>query len=164
MASKQVAVKKYVVRLSEEERARLEGFIGKGKRAALLLTRARILLKADVSEAGEGWSDSRIAEALDTSVATVERTRRQLVEEGFDAVLTRKSNPNSAPRRIFDGEAEARLIALACGPAPAGRARWTLRLLEEKVVELQIVASASDNTIGRTLKKTFSSPISGANG
>ncbi len=164
MASKQVAVKKYVVRLSEEERARLEGFIGKGKRAALLLTRARILLKADVSEAGEGWSDSRIAEALDTSVATVERTRRQLVEEGFDAVLTRKSNPNSAPRRIFDGEAEAKLIALACGPAPAGRARWTLRLLEEKVVELQIVASASDNTIGRTLKKTFSSPISGANG
>ena len=164
MASKEVAVKKYVVRLSEEERARLEGFIGKGKRAALLLTRARILLKADVSEAGDGWSDSRIAEALDTSVATVERTRRQLVEEGFDAVLTRNSNPNSARRRIFDGEAEAKLIALACGPAPAGRAKWTLRLLEEKVVELQIVASASDNTIGRTLKKTFSSPISGGNG
>jgi transposase len=164
VASKEVAVKKYVVRLSEEERARLEGFIGKGKRAALLLTRARILLKADVSEAGDGWSDSRIAEALDTSVATVERTRRQLIEEGFDAVLTRKSNPNSAPRRIFDGEAEAKLIALACGPAPAGRAKWTLRLLEEKVVELQIVASASDNTIGRTLKKTFSSPISGGNG
>ena len=164
MASKEVAVKKYVVRLSEEERARLEGFIGKGKRAALLLTRARILLKADVLEAGDGWSDSRIAEALDTSVATVERTRRQLIEEGFDAVLTRKSNPNSAPRRIFDGEAEAKLIALACGPAPAGRAKWTLRLLEEKVVELQIVASASDNTIGRTLKKTFSSPISGGNG
>ena len=143
---------------------RLEAFIRKGKRAALLLTRARILLKADVSEAGDGWSDSRIAEALDTSVATVERTRKQLVEEGFDAVLMRKSNPNSAPRRIFDGEAEAKLIALACGPAPAGRAKWTLRLLEEKVVELQIVASASDNTIGRTLKKTFSSPISGSNG
>ena len=164
MASKEVAVKKYVVRLSGEERARLEAFIGKGKRAALLLTRARILLKADVSEAGDGWSDSRIAEALDTSVATVERTRKQLVEEGFDAVLMRKSNPNSAPRRIFDGEAEAKLIALACGPAPAGRAKWTLRLLEEEVVELQIVASASDNTIGRTLKKTFSSPISGSNG
>ena len=164
MASKEVAVKKYVVRLSEEERARLEEFISKGKRAAPLLTRARILLKADVSEAGDGWSDSRIAEALDTSVATVERTRRQLVEEGFDAVLTRKSNPNSAPRRIFDGEAEAKLIALACGPAPAGRAKWTLRLLEEKVVELEIVESASDNTIGRTLKKTFSSPISGSNG
>ena len=164
MASKEVAVKKYVVRLGGEERARLEAFVGKGKRAAPLLTRARILLKADVSEAGDGWSDSRIAEALDTSVATVERTRRQLVEEGFDAVLTRKSNPNSAPRRIFDGAAEAKLIALACGPAPAGRARWTLRLLEEKVVELQIVESVSDNTIGRTLKKTFSSPISSNNG
>ena len=164
MASKEVAVKKYVVRLSEEERARLEGFIGKGKRAAPLLTRARILLKADVSEAGDGWSDSRIAEALDTSVATVERTRRQLVEEGFDAVLTRKSNPNSAPRRIFDGEAEAKLIALACGPAPAGRAKWTLRLLEEKVVELQIVESASDNTIGRTLKKPSQAPSQAAMG
>ena len=164
MASTEVAVKKYVVRLSGEERARLEEFIGKGKRAAHLSTRARILLKADVSEAGDGWSDSRIAQALDTSIATVERARRLLVEEGFEAVLTRKSNPNSARRRIFDGEAEAKLIALACGPAPAGRAKWTLRLLEEKVVELQIVESASDNTIGRTLKKTFSSPISGMSG
>ncbi len=147
MAGKEVAVKKYVVRLSEEERARLEAFVRKGKRAAPLLTRARILLKADVSEAGDGWSDSRIAEALDTSIPTVERARRQLVVEGFDAVLTRKSNPKSAPRRIFDGAAEAKLIALACGSAPAGHARWTLRLLEEKVVELQIVGSASDNTI-----------------
>ena len=164
MASKEIAVKKYVVRLSEEERARLDEFIRKGKRAGHLLTKARILLKADVSEAGGGWSDSQIAEALDTSIATVERTRRQLVEEGFEAVLTRKYNPNSAARRIFDGAAEAKLIALACGPAPAGRARWTLRLLEEKVVELQIVESASDNTIGRTLKKTFSSPISSSNG
>ena len=151
MASKEIAVKKYVVRLSEEERARLDEFIRKGKRAGHLLTKARILLKADVSEAGGGWSDSRIAEALDTSIATVERTRRQLVEEGFEAVLTRKYNPNSAARRIFDGAAEAKLIALACGPAPAGRARWTLRLLEEKVVELQIVESASDNT-SATLK------------
>ena len=164
MSSKEVAVKKYVVRLSGEERARLEAFIGKGKRAAPLLTRARILLKADVSDAGDGWSDSRIAEALDTSIATVERTRRQLVEEGFDAVSTRKYNPSSAPRRIFDGAAEAKLIALACGPAPAGRAKWTLCLLEEKVVELQIVERASDNTIGRTLKKTFSSRISSSNG
>jgi hypothetical protein len=78
--------------------------------------------------------------------------------------LTRKYNPNSAPRRIFDGAAEAKLIALACGSAPDGRAKWTLRLLEEKVVELQIVERASDNTIGRTLKKTFSSPISSSNG
>ncbi len=142
MACKEVAVKKYAVRLSEEERARLEEFIRKGKRAGHLLTKARILLKADVSEAGDGWSDSRIVEALDTSIPTIERTRRQLVEEGFEAVLTRKYNPNSAPRRIFDGAAEAKLIALACGPAPTGHAKWSLRLLEEKVVELQITTAS----------------------
>jgi len=129
-----------------------------------LSAKARILLKADVSEAGEGWSDGMIAQALDTSIANVERTRRQLGEEGFEAVLTRKYNPRSAPRRIFDGVAEAKLIALACGPAPEGYARWTLSLIEQKVVELNIVDKASDNTIGRTLKKTFSSRISSSNG
>jgi len=129
-----------------------------------LSAKARILLKADVSEAGEGWSDGMIAQALDTSIANVERTRRQLGEEGFEAVLTRKYNPRSAPRRIFDGVAEAKLIALACGPAPEGYARWTLGLIEQKVVELNIVDKASDNTIGRTLKKTFSSRISSSNG
>jgi len=153
VAAKEIAVKKYVVRLSADERAQLNDLIRKGKRSAQLLTKARILLKADVSEAGEGWSDSRIAAALDTSIANILRTRRQLVEEGFEAVLTRKYNANSAPRRIFDGASEAKLIALTCGPAPAGHAKWTLRLLEEKVVELQIVERASDNTIGRTLKK-----------
>ena len=163
MAGKEIAVKKYVVRLSAEEREKLASLIRSGKRSAQLLTKARILLKADVS-AGEGWSDSWIAEALDTSVANVERTRRQLVEEGFEAVLTRKYNPNSARRRIFDGVAEAKLIALACGPAPAGYARWTLSLLEQKVVELNIVEKASDNTIGRTLKKTLSSLTSRSNG
>ena len=157
MAANEIAVKKYVVRLSAGEREQLEALIRKGKRPAQILTKARILLKADVSEAGDGWSDSRIAEALDTSIATVERTRRQLVEEGFEAVLIRKYNPRCARPRIFDGAAEAKLIALACGPAPAGQARWSLRLLEEKVVELRIVDSVSDNTIGRTLKKTFSS-------
>ena len=164
MAGKEIAVKKYVVRLSTEEREQLSELICSGKRSARLLTKARILLKADVSEAGEGWSDGKIAEALDTSVANVERTRRQLVEEGFEAVLTRKYNPRCAPRRIFDGVAEAKLIALACGPAPEGYARWTLSLLEKKVVELNIVEKASDNTIGRTLKKTFSSRISSSNG
>ena len=138
--------------------------IKKGKRSAQLLTKARLLLKADVSEAGEGWSDSRIAAALDTSIATIERTRRQLVEEGFEAVLTRKYNPNSARPRIFDGAAEAKLIALTLSAAPEGFARWSLRLLEEKVVELQIVERASDNTIGRTLKKTFSNRTSSSNG
>jgi poly-gamma-glutamate capsule biosynthesis protein CapA/YwtB (metallophosphatase superfamily) len=164
VAGKEIAVKKYVVRLSAEERQKLSEFIRSGKRSAQLLTKARILLKADVSDAGEGWSDSKIAMALDTSVANVERTRRQLVEEGLEAVLTRKYNPRCAPRRIFDGVAEAKLIALACGPAPEGYARWTLSLLEQKVVELNIVEKASDNTIGRTLKKTFSSRISGSNG
>ena len=164
MTGKEIAVKKYVVRLGAQERAQLNDLIRSGKRPAQLLTKARILLKADVSEAGEGWSDSAIARALDTSIANIERTRRQLVEEGFEAVLTRKYNPNSARPRIFDGAAEAKLIALTCGPAPAGYARWTLSLLERKVVELNIVGKASDNTIGRTLKKTFSSRISSSNG
>src|SRR2546429_2354756 len=153
-----------MVRLDVEERDRLNALIRKGKRSAKLLTKARILLKADVSDAGEGWSDSRIAAALDTSIATVERTRRQLVEEGFEAVLRRKYNPNSARPRIFDGVAEAKLIALTLSPAPEGFARWSLRLLEEKVVELHIVERASDNTIGRTLKKTFSNRIASSNG
>jgi hypothetical protein len=164
VAGKEIVVKKYIVRLSSDERETLMVFVGSGKRSAQLLTKSRILLKSDVSDAGEGWSDSRIAEALDTSVANVERTRRQLVEEGFEAVLSRKYNPLSARPRIFDGASEAKLIALACGPAPAGYARWTLNLLEEKVVELKIVAKASDNTIGRTLKKTFSNRISNSNG
>ena len=164
MAGKEIAVKKYVVRLSAEERAQFDELIRKGKRSARLLTKARIPLKADVSDLGEGWSDSRIAVALDTSIATIERTRRQLVEEGFEAVLRRKYNPNSARPRIFDGAAEAKLIALTLSPAPEGFARWSLRLLEDKVVELQIVERASHNTIGRTLKKTFSNRIASRNG
>ena len=164
MAKKEIAVKKYVVKLSGEERERLEALIHAGKSSARMLTRARILLKADVSEAGEGWSDSAISAALDTSVNNVARTRQQLVEEGFEATLSRKYNPNSAWPRIFDGAAEAKLIALACSPAPEGFARWSLRLLEEKVVELNIVAKASDNTIGRTLKKTFLNRTAGGNG
>ena len=164
MAKKEIAVKKYVVKLSGEERERLEAMVRAGKGSAPILTRARILLKADVSEAGDGWSDSAISAALDTSVNNVARTRQQLVEAGFEATLKRKFNPNSARPRIFDGTAEAKLIALACSPAPVGFARWTLRLLEEKVVELNIVEKASDNTIGRTLKKTRSSRTAIGNG
>src|ERR1700689_254234 len=115
--------------------------------------KARILLKADAAEGGEALSDSQIAAALDTSVDTVARTRQQLVEEGFEAVLVRKHSPASARTRIFDGASEAKLIALACSEPPKGRKRWTLELLEEHVVELKIVDRASDNTIGRTLKK-----------
>jgi hypothetical protein len=155
----EVAVKKYVVRLSAEERETLASLIHKGKRPAAQVLKARILLKADISGAGEGWSDGHIVAALDTSLSTVFRTRQRLVEEGFEAVLNRKHSPNSARRRIFDGAAEAKLITLACSPPPNGRARWTLVLLEDKVVELRIVERASDNTIGRTLKKTFSNRI-----
>src|SRR5258708_29591442 len=135
-----------------------------GKHPAQSLTKARILLKADVSEAGEGWSDSAISAALDTSINNIGRTRGRLVEEGMAAALTRKYNPNSARPRICDGAAEAKLIALTCSPALEGFARWSLRLLEEKVVELNIVEKASDNTIGRTSKKTLSTPIAIGNG
>ena len=149
----EVTVKKYVVRLSKNERSVLEDLISKGKHPAATILKARVLLKADVSDAGEGWSDSRIVKALDTSVATVARIRQRLVEDGLDAVLTRKHSPNSARKRVFDGAAEAKLIALACSEPPKGRSRWTLALLEDKVVELKIVERASDNTIGRVLKK-----------
>src|SRR5215471_920761 len=161
MAAKEISVKKYVVRLSGEERERLQALIRKGKSPA---QQARILLKADVSEAGAGWSDDRIIKALDTSVSMVYRGRKQLVEEGFEAVLSRKQRATPAVARIFDGEKEAKLIALACSKPPKGRARWTLRLLENKVVELGIVDLASDSTIGRALKKTLFSPIAASTG
>lgn len=164
MAAKEISVKKYVVRLSEDERNRLDEMIHKGKSSAQRLMKARILLKADVSEGGEGWSDRRIMEALETSASNVYKTRQQLVEEGFEAVLSRKQRARPPVEPIFDGEKEAKLIALACSEPPQGRARWTLRLLEEKVVELDIVDRASDNTIGRVLKKTHSSRISSNNG
>jgi hypothetical protein len=156
VAAKEIAAKKYVVKLSAAEREQLDSLIHTGTHPAQKLMKARILLKADAGAAGEAWSDSQIAAALNTSLATIARTRQQLVEEGFEAVLTRKHSPASARTRIFDGAAEARLIALTCSEPPKGRARWTLTLLEDKVVELNIVARASDNTIGRTLKKTRS--------
>ncbi len=153
MAAREISVKKYVVKLSDDERARLNELLRKGKSPSKLLLKVRILLKADASQAGEGWSDSRIIEALETNAPMVYRVRQQLVEEGLDVVLSRKQRATPAIPRIFDGEKEAKLIALACSQPPCGRVRWTLRLLEEKVVELNIVDRASDNTIGRTLKK-----------
>src|SRR6187549_1701087 len=164
MAAKEISVKRYVVRLSADEREQLEALIRKGKNPAQRILKARILLKADVSGAGEGWSDSRIIKALETSLSMVYRVRKQLVEEGFEAVLSRKPRATPAVPRIFDGEKEAKLIALACSKPPKGRARWTLRLLENKVVELHIVDRASDSTIGRTLKKTLFSPIAASTG
>ena len=141
------------------QRAQLNDLIHKGKRSAQLLTKARILLKADVSEAGEGWSDGQIAAALDVGIATVQRTRRQLVEEGFESVLTRKYNANSARPRIFDGVAEAKLIALHVGLRRQVTPNGACACSKRKSSNCQIVERASDNTIGRTLKKTFSSRI-----
>jgi hypothetical protein len=161
---KQHGLKKYIVRLSDAERAELNALIDKGKHPARTLLKARILLKADASAAGPGWADGDIAAALETSIDTVAKTRQQLVEEGLEAALTRKHSPASARPRIFDGAAEAKLIALACSAPPPGRVRWTLDLLEEAVVERKIVERASDNTIGRTLKKTRSSPTCKSNG
>lgn len=154
---------KYVVRLSADERMDLERMIRTGQGASNRLLKARILLKADVSSDGPGWDDARIAEALETSASTVFRTRRQLVEDGLEAALARKKR-STPPSRIFDGAAEAKLIALACSEPPQGHARWSLRLLETRVVELGIVEAASDSTIGRVLKKTRSSRIKAGTG
>ena len=164
MAAKDIAVKKYVVKLDEAERNRLEVLINKGKSAAKRLLKARVLLKADSGAHGEGWSDGRIVEALDTNISMVTRVRQQFVEEGLEAVLSRKLRDSPARMPIFDGEKQARLTALACSTPPEGRARWTLRLLEDKVVELGIVERASDNTIGRVLKKTCFSLTARNNG
>jgi hypothetical protein len=164
LAAKEISVKTYVVKLSNEERQQLETLVRKGKSPAQRMLKARILLKTDVSEAGEGWSDSRIIAALDTSPSMVYRVRKQLVEEGLEAVLSRKQREMPAVAPIFDGEKEAKLIALACSKPPKGYARWTLRLLENKVVELGIVDRASDSTIWRTLKKTLFGPIAASTG
>ena len=136
MTAQQPAAKKYIVKLSAEERDRLNGLIQKGKVPARQALKARILLKADASEAGDAWSDSQIAAALDTSSDTVARTRQQLVEGGIDAALTRRHSPNSARKPIFDGAAEAKLIALACSAPPKGRKRWTLTLLELSLIHI----------------------------
>ena len=167
MAVKEIAVKKYIVKLTEAEREYLQTLINKGKSPAKRLLKARILLKADASEQGESWSDGRIIEALDTNMSMVTRVRQQFVEEGLEAVLSRKQRESPARTPIFDGEKQARLTALACSTPPEGRARWERRLagrdqiniaaprlLEDKVVELGIVERASDSTIGRVLKKT----------
>jgi hypothetical protein len=142
--------KKFVVRLSVEERGKLEALVAKGKVAARKQTRARILLKADCSPLGPAWSDEQISDAL--GVMAVHRVRRAFVEGGLDGVLVRRPVPRRP--RMLDGDQEARLIALACGSPPAGRCRWTLRLLADKFVELGHVDRVSQETIRRTLKKT----------
>jgi hypothetical protein len=151
--------KKYVVELSSDERAHLEGLISKGKSSAKAILKARILLKADQGPLGPSWTDDRIVEALDTNPSMVTRVRRQLVEEGLEAVLARKKRATPPIAPIFDGAAQARLIALACSEPPAGHARWSIRMLADKVVELKIVEAAHFNTVGRALKKTISNRI-----
>lgn len=144
--------KRFIVRLLGEERDHLESLVAKGKAAARKLTRARILLKADCSDSGPAWSDEEISRALDVGTITVHRVRRDFVEGGLDGVLVRRPVPGR--RRMLDGEQEARLIALACGKPPAGRRRWTLRLLADKMVELGHIDKVSHETIRRALKKT----------
>lgn len=128
--------KRYVVDLTAEERDHLKKLINKGKAAARTLLKARILLKADAGRMGEGWADEWIADALETNIGMVYQVRRRLVEEGFDAVLTRKRRKTPPIKPIFDGEKQAQLTTLACSKPPQGRQRWTLRLLADKVVEL----------------------------
>jgi hypothetical protein len=144
---------KYAVRLSEAERAHLRTLIGRGTAPARTLTHARILLKADQGEGGPAWADAAIAGALEVHPATVARVRRAFVEDGLDAALTRKS-PDRVYGRALDGEAEARLVALTCSEPPAGRERWTLRLLAAELVRLEMVEAVSHETIRRTLKQT----------
>lgn len=148
---------KYVVRLTLEERKHLESLVRTGRVAAAKRLKAQILLKADAGPEGSGRTDQQVAEALEVSVGHVHGTRQAYVEQGLEATLERKRRSGPSPRKL-DGAQEARLIALACGPPPAGRARWTLRLLADKLVELEIVDSISKDCVGRTLKKTTSSP------
>lgn len=144
---------KYAVHLTEAERARLRTLIGSGGAPARMLTRARILLKANQGEGGPGWTDAVIAGALEVHPATVGRVRRQYVEAGLTASLARK-RPDRVYERRLDGQAEAQLIAVACSAPPAGQARWTLRLLADALVRLEVVECVSYETVRRTLQQT----------
>jgi transposase len=148
--------KKYPVTLTEAQREQLKSLIAAGTAPARKLTHARILLKADQSPEGPGWVDEQVADAVEVSQPTVARVRKRYFEEGLKAALDRRP-PNREYQRKLDGEQEARLIALACSEPPEGRARWSLRLLADKSVELEVVEEISYQTVGRVLKKTSSS-------
>src|SRR5262245_46917758 len=148
---------KYAVYLTEAERARLRTLIGRGEASARMLTRARILLKANQGEGGSAWSDEAIAGALEVHPTTVARVRRQCVEQGVDAALERK-RPDRVYARVLDGAAEAHLVALTCSDPPTGREQWTLRLLADELVRLDVVPAVSYETVRRTLAQTSSSP------
>ena len=143
---------KYIVRLTVEERTELEELIHTGKRAASVILHARILLKADAGANGPGWDDDRITEAVECGASTVYRVRQAWVEEGLAAALFRKK-PTGRPYRKLDGAQEARLIALACAAPPEGRSRWTMRLLADRLVELEVVDTIGPECVRMTLKK-----------
>jgi transposase len=148
---------KYIVRLTAEERTQLTELISTGRRAASVLTRARILLKADASEGGPDWGDGEIAEAVETSLSSIHRVRQAFVEEGL-AVALERQRPTGRQYRKLDGAQEARLIAVACSAPPEGRARWTLQLLADRLVALEVVETIGRECVRTTLKKTSSSP------
>jgi DNA-binding transcriptional LysR family regulator len=150
-------MKKYKVTLTAEERKSCKELIAAGQASAQKLAHARILLKADAAPGGPAWIDARIAEAVEVNVTTVERVRERFVEQGFEAALARKKQDRPSRERKLDGQAEARLVALACSDPPLGRARWTLRLLADKLVELEVVDTVSPETVRQVLKKTNSS-------
>ena len=146
--------KRYFVKLNKDERQELSQLIKSEKVAAKKRTHAQVLLLADCGEKRPAWKDEAIAEACSVSVRTVENIRKRLVLEGLNSALNRKRQVQLSRQKIFDGEKEAKVIALCCGAKPAGHARWTLRLLAERVVELDIVESVSHETVRRCLKKT----------
>jgi len=150
--------KRYIVRLNDEERKQLAELMGRKNLAAKKRTRAQVLLKADASQDGPAWIDSRIAEAFDVSVVTVEKIRKGYVLEGFEAAIERKKQCRPSRQPVLDGAKEARLVALCCGTVPAGHGRWTLSLLADKLVELKIVERISRETVRQALKKTSCSP------
>ncbi len=147
-------MKKYIVRLDAAERVRLEQLVRVGKSTAYRIRHANILLAVDESAAGPKMKDEAAAQAFHLSVRSIELLRQRLVEEGLDAALDRKKQKRPSIEKIFDGEKEAKLIALACGPKPEGRARWTLELLADRAVALKIVERCSPQTVMRVLKKT----------
>ena len=147
---------KFIVRLTVAERAEVEGLVNRGKVGAERRKRANILLKADASPEGPAWCDSQIAPAVGVSMATIHRTRQAYVEQGLEDALERK-RPTGRHYRKLDGAQEAQLVTIACSPPPPGRARWTIKLLTDKLVELEIVASIGEETVRQTLKKTTSS-------
>ena len=147
--------KQYIVRLTIEERAELEALTRRGRAAARKRTRAHVLLKTDQGEHGSAWTDAHVADAFGIHANTVKSIRQRFVDEGLESALNRKKQKNPSRPRSLDGKAEAHLIALACGAPPEGRSAWTLRLLADRVVELEICEGpVSHSTIWRTLKKT----------